>query len=297
MEKKFLKYFKEYFVITLGCFIYAFSINYFFVANKFAEGGAAGICLIFFYLFKFPISITYLVLNIPLLIVGWKFVGKEFLIKTIYGTFCLSGFIALTSTFHGPNNDPLLSAIYGGISMGAGLGMIFLVDGSTGGTDIIAMICKKYFNLPMGRTMLTMDTCILTASAFVVGIRIIMYTLIAVVLVSKTIDFFQEGLKKSKGVTIVSYKYEEIKDAIMSQTGRGTTLIRAEGGYTRNYLPLVYCVVTKFELGKIKNIVADIDENAFVTVTDVSEVLGEGFYPLRGVLKTKKKILETKLKK
>lgn len=283
MNKKILKYLKEYAVMTIGCLLYAVSLNYFFVSNKLAEGGAAGICLILYYLFKFPISITYLVINIPLLAIGWKYLGREFLLKTLYGTFCLSGCIALTSNLHGPSDDILLSAIYGGLTLGAGLGMIFLVNGSTGGTDIVAMLIKKYFGFPVGRTMLMMDTTILTIATFIFGLRVIMYTLIAVVIVSKTIDFFQEGLKKSKGITIVSYKYEEIKDEIMAKTGRGTTLIRAEGGYSRNYLPLVYCVVSKFELNKIKNIVSNIDPHAFVTVTDVSEVLGEGFTPLRSV--------------
>lgn len=280
MNNKILKYLKEYLIITVGCFFYAVSINYFFISNHLAEGGVAGVCLILFYLFKLPVGIMYFVINIPLLIMGWRLVGKDFLFKTLYGTSCLSFLITLTESWKGPSNDIMLGSVYGGLFIGIGLGLIFMVNGSTGGTDVIARILNRYFDIPMGRTMLFLDVVILGVAAMFFGKEIVMYTLISMMIVSKAIDFFQDGYTKAKGVTIISSKSEEIKDRIMNETGRGTTLIKGQGGFTGNEMDLLYCVVSKFELTKIKTIVKETDSFAFLTISDVSEVLGEGFKSL-----------------
>lgn len=280
MNSKILKYLKEYLIITVGCFFYAVSINYFFISNHLAEGGVAGICLILFYLFKLPVGVMYFVINIPLLITGWKLVGKDFLFKTLYGTSCLSFLITLTESWKGPSNDIMLGSIYGGVLIGIGLGLIFMVNGSTGGTDVIARILNRYFDIPMGRTMLFLDIVILGVAAMFFGKEIVMYTLISMAIVSKAIDYFQDGYTKSKGITIISTKSDEIKDRIMSETGRGTTVIKGQGGYTGNEMDLLFCVVSKFEVTKVKSIVKETDTFAFLTISDVSEVLGEGFKSL-----------------
>lgn len=280
MNNKILKYLKEYLIITVGCFFYAVSINYFFISNHLAEGGVAGICLILFYLFKLPVGIMYFVINIPLLIMGWKLVGRDFLFKTLYGTSCLSFLITLTETWKGPSNDIMLGSIYGGVLIGIGLGLIFMVNGSTGGTDVVARILNKYFDIPLGRTMLILDVVILGIAAIFFGKEIVMYTLISMTIVSKAIDYFQDGYTKAKGITIISSKSEEIKERIMNETGRGTTIIKGEGGFTGNEIDLLFCVVSKFEVTKVKTIVKETDSFAFLTISDVSEVLGEGFKAL-----------------
>lgn len=280
MNNKILKYLKEYLIITVGCFFYAVSINYFFISNHLAEGGVAGICLILFYLFKLPVGIMYFVINIPLLIMGWKLVGRDFLFKTLYGTSCLSFLITLTETWKGPSNDIMLGSIYGGVLIGIGLGLIFMVNGSTGGTDVVARILNRYFDIPMGRTMLILDVVILGIAAIFFGKEIVMYTLISMAIVSKAIDYFQDGYTKAKGITIISSKSEEIKERIMNETGRGTTIIKGEGGFTGNEMNLLFCVVSKFEVTKVKTIVKETDSFAFLTISDVSEVLGEGFKAL-----------------
>lgn len=280
MNNKILKYLKEYLIITVGCFFYAVSINYFFISNHLAEGGVAGICLILFYLFKLPVGIMYFVINIPLLIMGWKLVGRDFLFKTLYGTSCLSFLITLTETWKGPSNDIMLGSIYGGVLIGIGLGLIFMVNGSTGGTDVVARILNRYFDIPMGRTMLILDVVILGIAAIFFGKEIVMYTLISMTIVSKAIDYFQDGYTKAKGITIISSKSEEIKERIMNETGRGTTIIKGEGGFTGNEMNLLFCVVSKFEVTKVKTIVKETDSFAFLTISDVSEVLGEGFKAL-----------------
>lgn len=280
MNNKILKYLKEYLIITVGCFFYAVSINYFFISNHLAEGGVAGICLILFYLFKLPVGIMYFVINIPLLIMGWKLVGRDFLFKTLYGTSCLSFLITLTETWKGPSNDIMLGSIYGGVLIGIGLGLIFMVNGSTGGTDVVARILNRYFDIPLGRTMLILDVVILGIAAIFFGKEIVMYTLISMTIVSKAIDYFQDGYTKAKGITIISSKSEEIKERIMNETGRGTTIIKGEGGFTGNEIDLLFCVVSKFEVTKVKTIVKETDSFAFLTISDVSEVLGEGFKAL-----------------
>lgn len=280
MNNKILKYLKEYLIITVGCFFYAVSINYFFISNHLAEGGVAGICLILFYLFKLPVGIMYFVINIPLLIMGWKLVGRDFLFKTLYGTSCLSFLITLTETWKGPSNDIMLGSIYGGVLIGIGLGLIFIVNGSTGGTDVVARILNRYFDIPLGRTMLILDVVILGIAAIFFGKEIVMYTLISMTIVSKAIDYFQDGYTKAKGITIISSKSEEIKERIMNETGRGTTIIKGEGGFTGNEIDLLFCVVSKFEVTKVKTIVKETDSFAFLTISDVSEVLGEGFKAL-----------------
>lgn len=280
MNNKILKYLKEYLIITVGCFFYAVSINYFFISNHLAEGGVAGICLILFYLFKLPVGIMYFVINIPLLIMGWKLVGRDFLFKTLYGTSCLSFLITLTETWKGPSNDIMLGSIYGGVLIGIGLGLIFMVNGSTGGTDVVARILNRYFDIPLGRTMLILDVVILGMAAIFFGKEIVMYTLISMTIVSKAIDYFQDGYTKAKGITIISSKSEEIKERIMNETGRGTTIIKGEGGFTGNEIDLLFCVVSKFEVTKVKTIVKETDSFAFLTISDVSEVLGEGFKAL-----------------
>lgn len=280
MNNKILKYLKEYLIITVGCFFYAVSINYFFISNHLAEGGVAGICLILFYLFKLPVGIMYFVINIPLLIMGWKLVGRDFLFKTLYGTSCLSFLITLTETWKGPSNDIMLGSIYGGVLIGIGLGLIFMVNGSTGGTDVVARILNRYFDIPLGRTMLILDVVILGIAAIFFGKEIVMYTLISMTIVSKAIDYFQDGYTKAKGITIISSKSEEIKERIMNETGRGTTIIKGEGGFTGNEIDLLFCVVSKFEVTKVKTIVKETDSFAFLTISDVSEVLGKGFKAL-----------------
>lgn len=281
VEKKYLIYLKEYGVITIGALLVAVSINYFYLANKLGEGGVTGICLVLDYLFKFRVSITYLAINIPLVLIGWKLLGTEYFIKTLYGTVCVSFFVELTHGLIalGKNDDMLLVSIYGGITIGTGLGLIFISNGSTGGTDIIACILNKYFKIPIGRTMLVLDIIILGVLTVILG-RAVMYTLIAVALSAKSIDYLQDGVIKVKKVVIVSNKAKEIKERIFIELKRGVTIIKGEGGYTGNNLDILHCIVSKFEVRKLKKLVEEIDENAFLTVSDVSEVLGQGFQAL-----------------
>lgn len=277
ISNKFIKLGKDYFFMTLGCFIYAFAVNYFYVSNHLAEGGVTGIALIIYYLFKTPVGITYFVVNIPLLILGWKMLGKDFIIKTLYGTIMMSVALGLTEGMNGATSDTILASLYGGFIGGIGLGLIFLCGGSTGGTDIVARIMSKYRGIPVGKAMLILDVIVLSAVAFLFGKEVFMYTLIAAVVLTKTIDFVQEGMDKAKAVTIISKKSDLLKEELMKETERGVTILNGMGAYTDNNLDIIYCVVSKYQIIKVKRIVKEIDPHAFLTITDVSEVLGEGF--------------------
>ncbi|MBC2857399.1 YitT family protein [Cetobacterium sp. 2A] len=268
---------RELFLITVGSFLYAVGINYFFVANKLAEGGVTGISLIIYYLTGISVSLSYLVINIPLVILGWKLLGKKFVYKTIYGIGAVTLALKLTSGLQGPMEDLIVVSIFGGITIGTGLGIIFYAGGSTGGIDILARILKTYKGLAVGKAMFIMDFLVLCMVAILFGKVIFMYTLIATFICTKVIDFIQDGITKAKGVMIITEKSDEIKEFIMVEMGRGITIFEGKGGFTSNKKEIVYCVVSKLEIFRLKQTIKKIDPKAFVTITDVSETLGEGF--------------------
>ncbi len=277
MKKEWLK---DIALISAGAFIYAFGVNYFFVANKLADGGIAGISVILHYLFNFNISTTYLVLNVPLVIMGYKLIGGKFIIKTFYGTAMTSLAFRVFQNYLGPMDDKLIASIFGGLIIGIGLGTIFVGGGSSGGADILVKILNKYFDIPVGKAFLALDSFVLSALGILFGRDIFMYTLVGLFISTKAIDFIQDGVDKAKALMIISDKSEEIKNEIMKQTGRGVTIINARGGYTNDSKEVLYCILGRYEVTTVKRIVKNIDRKAFMSVSEVSEVLGEGFKDL-----------------
>ncbi|OEF99018.1 hypothetical protein BHF71_10180 [Vulcanibacillus modesticaldus] len=264
-------------LIALGAFIFAFGLNYFTIANKLSEGGFTGIALLLNYIFGLSPSIMILLLNIPLFIIGWIKLGRNSMIYTIYGTLLVSLFLWLTEDFQLPLNDLLLAALFAGVSIGVGLGIIFRSGGTTGGVDIIARLAFKYFGISMGRTMFSFDAVVISLSAIYIGIEKAMYTLVAVFVGARVIDFVQEGAYAAKAATIISDHAPEIASKIMKEMDRGATLLKGKGGYTGSEKEVLYCVVSRNELTRLKSIVHSIDKRAFVVVNDVHDVLGEGF--------------------
>lgn len=277
MKKEWLK---DIVLISAGAFIYAFGVNYFFVANKLADGGIAGISVILHYLFNFNISTTYLVLNVPLVIMGYKLIGGKFIIKTFYGTAMTSLAFRVFQNYLGPMDDKLIASIFGGLIIGIGLGTIFVGGGSSGGADILVKILNKYFDIPVGKAFLALDFFVLSVLGILFGRDIFMYTLVGLFISTKAIDFIQDGVDKAKALMIISDKSEEIKNEIMKQTGRGVTIINARGGYTNDNKEVLYCILGRYEVTTVKRIVKNIDRKAFMSISEVSEVLGEGFKDL-----------------
>ncbi|MCI5724925.1 MULTISPECIES: YitT family protein [Fusobacterium] len=272
-----LEIFKTYIISTIGCAILAFSITYFFLGNKLAQGGVSGISLILHYLFHIEVSYLYFALNIPLLIAGYKFLGRDFIFKTLYATLALSIFLKFFDNFRGPMDDILVASIFGGALNGIGLGIIFSSGGSSGGMDIVAKIVNKYKGISISRTLLFLDFVVLSSVAVIFGKNIFMYTLISVVVSAKMIDIIQEGLTSAKRVTIITNFPSEIKQRIMDEVGRGVTVICGRGGYTEKEIDILLCIVGKYQLIKVKNIVKETDPNAFMTVSHEHEVFGKGF--------------------
>ena len=277
MSNKYLQFIKEYIIVALACVVMAFNINYFFVGNKLAEGGVSGLSLIIHYLSNIDVSYLYFALNIPLIILAYIFLGKNFLLKTLFATFILSVFLKVFASFSEPLDDILLAAIFGGAINGIAIGIVFYAGGSTGGMDIVAKIVNKYTGIPISRILLTTDFIVLSIVAVIFGKVIFMYTLISLVISSKMIDIIQVGIYSAKGITIITTKEDEIRKRIMEDTGRGITLIDAKGGYTQKEIGMLYCVVGQYQLIKVKTIVKEVDPSAFMIVADVHEVIGNGF--------------------
>ncbi len=277
MSNKYLQFIKEYIIVALACVVMAFNINYFFVGNKLAEGGVSGLSLIIHYLSNIDVSYLYFALNIPLIILAYIFLGKNFLLKTLFATFVLSVFLKVFASFSEPLDDILLAAIFGGAINGIAIGIVFYAGGSTGGMDIVAKIVNKYTGIPISRILLATDFIVLSMVAVIFGKVIFMYTLISLVISSKMIDIIQVGIYSAKGVTIITTKEDEIRRRIMEDTKRGITLIDAKGGYTQKEIGMLYCVVGQYQLIRVKTIVKEVDPSAFMIVADVHEVIGNGF--------------------
>ncbi|KYD27870.1 YitT family protein [Parageobacillus toebii NBRC 107807] len=271
---------KNIIFILLGAAIFAFGLVHFNMQNNLAEGGFTGITLLLYFLFDMDPSITNLALNIPLFFIGWKLLGRNSFLYTIIGTVGLSLFLWIFQRYaiHMPlKHDMTLAALFAGVFIGVGLGIIFRYGGTTGGVDIIARLVHKYKGISMGKTMFTFDAAVITLSLLYLSYREAMYTLVAVFIAARVIDFMQEGGYAAKGATIISEKSEEIASKILTEMDRGVTILKGRGSYTKRDRDVLYCVVAKNELPRLKNVIISVDPHAFVAVTDVHDVLGEGF--------------------
>ncbi|MEI3610773.1 YitT family protein [Pseudogracilibacillus sp. SO30301A] len=273
--------FKNIFFILIGAAIFSFGIVHFNMQNHLGEGGFTGITLLLYFLWKWDPAITNIVLNIPVFFIGWKILGRTTFIYTLIGTFSVSLFLYIfqIKPFHiNLQSDLTLAALFAGVFIGVGLGIIFRYGGTTGGVDIIARIVNKYVGWSIGRTMFMFDFVVITTSIFTY-LKLVegMYTLLLVYVGARVIDFIQEGAYSARGATIISKKYTEIADKINTEMERGVTVISGRGNYTQKEQNVIYCIVARNEVVKLKNIINDIDPYAFVAVTAVHEVLGEGF--------------------
>ncbi|KLV23117.1 YitT family protein [Bacillus altitudinis] len=266
--------------ILIGSAIFSFGLVHFNMQNNLAEGGFTGITLLLYFLFHIDPSISNLVLNIPIFFIGWKMLGRTMFTYTIVGTVSLSVFLAIFQRFqiHMPlQHDLALASLFAGVFIGTGLGIIFKFGGTTGGVDIIARLINKHYQVAMGRTMFIFDACVITISLTYLNYKEAMYTLVAVFVAAKVIDFMQEGAYAAKGAMIISEKDDIIQKKITEEMERGVTILKGVGSYTKQERNVLYCVVPKNELVHLKSVVTSVDPHAFVSVSDVHDVLGEGF--------------------
>jgi len=275
------KYIVQALGILAGAFLFTFALNNFIIANRLAEGGFVGISILGLYLYEIPAGITFLVLNIPLLFVGWRKFGRPFIMKTILGVVAVSVFTEINEGwFRMGVEDKLLAALYGGVFAGVGLGIIFRFGGTTGGADIVARLLNHKYGWSMGRFIFLIDVVVIGTTSFIVGIDTAMYSLVALFVAAKAIDVVLEGVSSSRAMTIVSDKTREIAEKVHAELERGTTLLKGTGGYTGQDKEVLYVVVSRDEIIRIQQICREIDPSSFIVVNEVHDVLGEGFNPL-----------------
>jgi len=267
----------EYIYIIIGAAIIAIGFNVFLLPNEVASGGVSGISTILKGVFNWNPGIVQYAFNIPLFITGVIFLGKQFGARSLVGTLTLPLFVLLTASWEPATLNPLLGALFGGISVGVGLGIVFRGRASTGGTDLAAQIITKYSGLTLGTSVMLIDGLIVLSAALVFDIEKGLYALIGLFVTTKTIDIIQLGFSQSKMVYIITNKQEEIRDAIYTEVNRGVTKLSAVGGYTEQERPILLVVVYQTEFSKLKQVIKTVDPSAFVIVTDSYEVLGEGF--------------------
>lgn len=273
--------------ILIGTAVYAFGLHYFIIPNRLMEGGITGVALLINYIFHVPLSITTLVINIPLFIAAWKIFGRESMIYTITGTLSLTFFLwvmerLIVSEWIVPfrtEQDYFLVTAYAGLTLGVGLGIVFRYGGTTGGTDIIARIVQKWKGWSIGQIILLFDAIVIGSAFFFIPKEQILYTFVAVFITSKVIDIVIEGAYAAHAFTIISDHADQLVSIITSQTDRGATLIPAYGGYSKTPKNMVYCVVYRQEMKRLKDLIRTVDPRAFIIINEVHDVLGEGFKP------------------
>ena len=277
MDKK--KIFIEYAYIIAGSFILAFGINFFLVPIKISTGGVSGIATILFHVFKIPLSITTLVINLVLFAFGYKTLDKSSIIKTLAGIVLLSAFLQLTSYWGSYSDDMMIASIFGGVLVGVGVGLAVLKDASTGGSDFAAiMLHKKIPYISVATFILIIDaTIIVTAGIVFRDYTVMFYSVLSLYISTKVTDLILVRGDFAKSVYIISEKSDEISQKIMSGLVRGVTGIYSKGLYNCSERMMLLCVVKSPELPKLMEIVKAIDKNAFVIVSEAREVLGEGF--------------------
>ena len=269
----------QYFFVSLGCIISSCSINLFLVPNHFLSGGVSGLAIIFFYLFKLPIGLQIFFMNVPLLVAAYRVLGKEYTIIAVYGTVIFSAAVDATRLLADFNilDDEMLAAIAGWIMSGIGGGLIFRVNGSTGGLDIVAAIVKKKYSMNDGEVGFAINCIIMLAAAVLFGLKLAILTLISMFVSANLTDKVVEGINRKKSIYIVSYKSEQIIAAILQEIGRGATILSGQGAFTRQEKPVIFVVVSLTQIAKIKSLVHEADPYAFMIMHDAAEVMGRGF--------------------
>lgn len=295
---------KAYSIITLGLLLYTLGWIVFLIPNNMVGGGVTGLSAILLYAFNIPVGVSFFIINLILLLIALKVLGKGFGMKTVYAIIIASIFYEVLPAVIPDvfiqeiaiSNGKLLCAIFGGVCAGLGIGISFSQGGSTGGTDIVALMIVKYRNISAGRVILLLDIFIIASSLLlppneildangaVIGVETwgqrfatILYGYILIGACSSSVDMFISGTKQSSQFFIFSKKYAELADAITTQTGRGVTLIEGEGWYTKQKSKIIMVIARKDDLSVLYKIVREIDRDAFLSVGNVSGVYGKGF--------------------
>lgn len=273
-KNKFSAIIKKYLLLTLGAIVYAAGLETFFVPNNLIDGGIVGVSMMISYLTDTPLSVFVVLLNIPFLYLGYKQIGKTFTISTLYSIVVLALAIQYFHTTPNITYDIFLATIFGGIVVGLGVGMIIRYGGSVDGTEIVAIISDRKTELSVGETVMIINLFILSSAGLVFGWERAMYSLIAYFIAYKVMDLVISGLEESKGVMIVSDKSDDLAETLLARLGRGVTILHGEGAYTNDPKRILYTVVTRLEVAKLKAIVKEKDPSAFLSIYNINDVVG-----------------------
>lgn len=270
---------REYLILTLGVLLTALGLDLFLVPNKIAAGGVSGIATIIFHLVGFPVGITILALNVPLFLWGLYKLGLQVGFRSLYGTVTLSLFVdGLAPYLPVATRDALLASLFGGVLVGLGLGLVFRSKGTTGGTDFAALIVRRYVGINVGQLLFLIDASVVLAAGIAFrSYELALYALITIFVTAWIIDTVQDGISFTKAFFIISSYPDQIAGKINTELDRGATIWRGTGAYTGAERDVLLTVVSRSEVTRLKDLVHEIDPRAFVVVTDVREVFGEGF--------------------
>lgn len=274
VKNKSLREIIEYLVLTLGSVIAAFALEQFLIPNTILDGGVTGISIIVYKITHIPLSILVLLINIPFIYIGYKNLGKRFLFRTVYSMMVFSLFLSFFELFSPFTEDMLLATVFGGAILGVGVGLIIKSGGCNDGTESVAIVISKKTSLSVGQIVLVFNLVIYTLAGFIFGFDRAMYSLFTYIVTFKVIDFVSEGLEQAKAAMIITDKGSNISEEIYKRLGRTTTKIKAKG-LISGEKEVMYCVLTRIEIFELRHIVEDMDESAFVTITDVSDIIGD----------------------
>lgn len=264
----------KYILIFLGAIIAAVGLEMFLIPNSIIDGGIVGISIILSFVTNIPLGIFTFALNIPFMILGYKQIGKSFVIQSIFAITIFSISVSICHELPQVTDDVLLATVFGGIILGVGVGLILRSGGSLDGTEVIAMVLNKKSFFSIGQIVMIMNVGIFTIAAFLLGWDRAFYSMLAYFVAHKAIDVILQGFDEVKAVMIVSDNADEIAEAIMARLGRGVTYLEGRGAYSKDHKTVIYSVVTRIEVAKLYAIINDKDKNAFVTIHDVSDFKG-----------------------
>ncbi|WP_353418798.1 YitT family protein [Staphylococcus warneri] len=268
---------RDLILVIIGSFIFSAGVNAFIISGNLGEGGVTGLAIVLYYAFHLSPAITNFVVNAVLIAVGYKFLSKRSMYLTIVATVLISVFLSLTESWHVETGNVIVNAVFGGTSVGLGIGVIVLAGGTTAGTTILARIAHKYLDVSTPYALLFFDLIVVVISLTLISLDRALVTVISLYIGTKVMEFVIEGLNTKKAMTIISSKPDEVAKAIDEQVGRGLTILNGHGYYTREEKDVLYVVITKTQVSRAKKIIRNIDNQAFLVIHDVRDVYGNGF--------------------
>ena len=275
----------SYIIITIGALIAAFAIDTLLIPNTLLDGGVTGISMVISKLSGISLSILVLIINIPFVLIGYKHLGKYFLARTIYGMIFFSLFIKLLEIIEPITNEMLLATVFGGALLGIGVGLVIRFGGCVDGTESVALVLTKKLNLSVGQIILIFNLIVYTVAAFLFGIDRALYSILTYFITFKMIDLVSTGLEQTKSAIIITDKGKELAREIYNKLGRTTTMMEGKGLLSGDK-EILYCVLTRIEIYELKKIVSEMDESAFISIGEVTDIIGNHIKSYSKKLKT-----------